>query len=105
VSYSVKELTKSMAITMTYGFVARRMVMMAAVVEPVGLYANWFEKDKVGAGLRMAGCVPVLPDYKFLQHACQNWSNGYWTVSRMLIRCRDFGNGSNSGHFPLKWYD
>jgi len=55
VSYSVKELIKSMAITMTYGFVARRMVLMAAMVEPVGLYANWFEKDTVGGGLRMAG--------------------------------------------------
>ena len=33
---------------------------MTAVVEPVGLYANWSEKDKVGGRSRMAGHMNCL---------------------------------------------
>jgi len=32
-----------------------KMVMTAAVVEPVGLHVYWSEKDKVSGGLRMVG--------------------------------------------------
>jgi len=34
--------------------------MMAAVMEPVGLSANWSEKDNVAGGLRIAGYMLCL---------------------------------------------
>jgi hypothetical protein len=54
-------LLKSNAMTMTYGFVRSKLVivlimeMSTAVVEPVGQKANWSLSGSVGGGERKAG--------------------------------------------------
>ena len=37
-----------------------KMVMTAAVVEPIGLHVYWSEKDKVSGGVRMVGQMYCL---------------------------------------------
>jgi len=104
-----KALLKSKAITITYGLVRSRCVtlcksmMIAAVVEPVGLKANWSWKVRNMGGFWKAGIrrIDELADHSFLHDSCKDRCDWYRPKVGVLSRNCDFGNWSDPGLFEL----
>lgn len=94
-------LLKSGDFTMTYGLPSKwcvtecRMDTIAPVVEPVGLKANWSDRE---------GWMQELSDHSFFHDPSQNRGNGDRTKVSELLRHINLGDRSNAGLIPQFWH-
>jgi len=75
--------------------------MMAAVVEPVGLKANWSINHNEGGGDDNAH---ITPDHNSLNNAGKFWCDRYRPIVRGLLRCRSFWDRPDVCLLPLVRY-